>query len=202
MTVSATTLRTAVWALTLVVLVLPILAWLPRASQLTLYTLFPLFGLLAYSLMWAHYVAGALRRYLGFDDTVLHLHFYLTSWLVLGLILLHPFLFELGLYLDGLGLPPANLFSVYPGVLERLGILAAVVALVCFLFYEFHRIYKAKSWWRYVETANEVAMGFIIFHGFTLGGEIRNGWYYSVWVVMAVTLGLCVAYSRYHKRRT
>lgn len=189
------------WLATVTVVGIALFVWWPATNHLTTYTLFPIFGLTAFSLMWIHYVSGALRRYLDLPADTLRLHFQITSYLVLLFILIHPTLLETQLYLDGFGLPPESLLAAYVSTTQRVAILAGVTALVTFLFFELHRFFKAKSWWKYVEWANISAMLLILWHGFTLGGALREPWFQLVWIFYAVTFVLAVAYSGYSKRR-
>lgn len=185
------------WLLTLLVVAVSLSVWLPSVRSITIYAVFPLLGLLAFGLMWTHYVTGALRLYLGVADTALRLHFRLTSYLVLFLILAHPFLFELQLYLDGLGFPPGSIWTIYPGIIERAAILAGLVALGCFLLFELHRFYKNRTWWPLVEWANIVAMLLILWHGFLLGGELRTPWFQAIWFLYAISFLAAVTYTSY-----
>jgi len=190
------------WLLSAVVVGLAIAVWLPEPDdEITAYVLFPVFGIIAFSLMWTHYIGGAVRRYLGLDKTVLHRQFMITSYAVLFCILVHPALLELQLYLDGLGLPLESLPIVYPEGIERLAILAGATALICFLFYELHRFFSDRSWWKYVEWANVGAMLLILWHGFTLGGELGTGWFRALWFFYGISFIAAVIYSEYHKRR-
>ena len=55
------------WGLSGVVVLLAVLAWLDAGNsffRLTAFAVFPLLGLIAFSLMWGHYIIGAKRRYL------------------------------------------------------------------------------------------------------------------------------------------
>lgn len=192
----------AMWLLTLAVVGAALYVWWPSTENLTTYSLFPIFGLTAFSLMWTHYVGGAAREYFGLPEGTLRRHFQITSYIVLLCILIHPTLIDLQLYLDGFGLPPQNLFAVYTTLAERLAILAGITALTCFLLFELHRFYKNRSWWKYIEWANIAAMFLILAHGFTLGGELRQPWFQVVWAFYAVTLMGSVAYSYIYKRRT
>jgi hypothetical protein len=194
--------RNLIWIITVLSVLAALIVWWPATKNLTTYALFPLFGLVAFSLMWTHYIGGALQRYISLPGEPLKTHFQITSYIVLFCILVHPFLLEFQLFVDGLGLPPQSLLAVYPDVLERLAILAGVVALTCFLAFEFHRLYKEKSWWKYVEWANIGAMLLILWHGFTLGGELRSPWFQAIWLTYAITFVGAVTYTGYHKRRT
>jgi hypothetical protein len=193
--------KSAIWALTATVVGLALFVWWPSAEDLSLYALFPLFGLLAFSLMWTHYIAGALRRFFDYPKEILSNHFKITSLVVLFLILAHPFILYLQLYLDGLGLPYQSIPIAYPGVMQRAGIYMGVIALVIFLSYELYRFFKDRPWWRYVEWANVGAMFLILWHGFTLGGELRQPWFQAIWVSYAVLLLSAVTYTEYSKRK-
>lgn len=190
------------WFLSLATVAISVLVWIPSGGSLEPYDLFPLFGLVAFGLMWAHYVSGALRTWQHVDEDALRRHFQITSGAVLFCILVHPFLIELQLYLDGFGIPPSSFLQVYPGTVDRLALLAGATALVCFLAFELHRYFAERSWWKYVEWANIAAMVLILWHGFVLGGELRTPWFQLVWATYAVTFALSVAYTGYHKRRT
>ncbi len=190
-----------VWLGTAAVLAIALYVWWPSTENLTTYSLFPIFGLVAFSLMWTHYTAGALREYLNIPEDTLKNHFQLTSYIVLFSIIAHPTLLETQLYLDGLGLPYHSIPAVYVTTTERLAIVAGITALICFLFFELYRFFKQRPWWKYVEWANVGAMGLILWHGFTLGGELRQPWFQIVWAFYAVTFAVSVAYSGYSKRR-
>jgi hypothetical protein len=196
-----TTFQSTIWAVTAVVVGLAFFVWWPSASDLTLYSLFPLLGLLAFSLMWTHYIAGALRRYFHHSPEILARHFKITSYVTLLLIITHPFILYLQLYLDGLGLPYQSIPAVYPGVMQQLGIAMGVMALGLFLLYELYRFFRERTWWRYVEWANIGAMYLILWHGYTLGGELRQPWFQVVWIAYAILLTCAVTYTGYSKRK-
>src|SRR6478735_3876600 len=93
------------WVMTAVLTSLAIFRWydvrLAGGGQLGPYDLFPLLGLVAFTLMWSHYVSGALRRYLDVPKRALRVYFEVTAWVVLALILLHPGLLWYNLWVDG-----------------------------------------------------------------------------------------------------
>ena len=185
----------------MLVIALAFVVWWPSTGNLTTYSLFPIFGLVAFTLMWTHYIAGALRTYFKLPESVLRLHFQITGYLVLFCILAHPLLLETQLYLDGLGLPYQSIPTVYTATTERLAIIAGIMALVCFLLFELYRFFKNRSWWKYIEWANIAAMGLILWHGFTLGGELRQPWFQIIWAGYSVTFIAAITYSGYSKRR-
>ena len=165
---------------------------LPR---LTIYQLFPLFGLLAFSLMWSHYIASVVRRYYGVDRAELRQYFEITSLVVLAAILLHPGLLAYQLWIDGFGLPPGSEINyVRPDL--RLWVVLGMVSLVVFLTFELHRKFGDRPWWRFVSYASDVAMVVIYFHGLRLGGQLQGGWFRYVWYFYGITLLGSLIYIR------
>lgn len=183
------------WGLTAFVAALAFVAWGSfnawSFDQLSSYQLFPLFGLLAFSIMWAHYVAAAVRQGFGIDKKVLMHYFEATSLMVLVLILLHPGLLTWQLWRDGHGLPPGSeLHYVAPSA--RWAIIFAFISLSVFLIYEFRRFYQKRSWWKYVQYASDVAMVLIFFHALKLGGTLMDGWFRWVWLLYGFVLAFVI----------
>lgn len=184
------------WGLGILVLLVPVVAWSIGAQpdDLTLYDVFPPLGLAAFGLMWVHFVMGALRRYAGVESTDQDIFKTMSMGLVLALILLHPGLFWLALYLDGFGLPPQSYMEAYP---TQLGFLAlGTIGLVIFLAYELKRFFGGRKWWKYIEWIQAVGMAAIFVHAIGLGNELAIDWVLLVWIFYGLTLGLAVAYSR------
>ena len=73
-------LQLAAWGLSIVVSTVSFIAWGQgirwQFNDVSSYKLFPLFGLLAFSLMWAHYMVVAIRKYLGIEGK--HIKKYFT----------------------------------------------------------------------------------------------------------------------------
>lgn len=197
-------LRVVVWLLGLGGIVAAIVVWAQvrlDGKALDTYDIFPLLGLIAFSLMWTHFVSGAIRRKFGLPMSTLRTYFKLTSWIVLVLILLHPLLFIIQLGLDGLGLPPFSYLGLYPALASQIALLLGTLSLVAFLAFELHRKFRGASWWKYVEYLNILAMLAIFYHGFTLGGELSVGWFQIVWLVYLVTFIGAVSYTQIHKTK-
>ncbi|MEO7364513.1 MAG: hypothetical protein ABIV43_03330 [Candidatus Saccharimonadales bacterium] len=191
----------AAWGASLTTSLLAILVW-GRNNQWQLsfdaYVIFPLLGLLAFSLMWSHYLAAFVRRRLGVAPPVLSHYFESTSIVVLGLLFLHPGLLILQRFRDGYGLPPHSYYSyVAPGLgwVTLLG----TVSWLAFMAYEFRRIFADKSWWKYIPIAGDVAMLAIAYHGLRLGSQLQTGWYKFVWLSYAVALVFILAYNYFEK---
>lgn len=183
------------WTLGTLAVLLPSIVWLSRnnLNDLSLYDIFPPLGLVAFGLMWTHFIMGALRRYAGANLKQGRLYTSVSMGLVLALILLHPGLLWLALYLDGYGLPPVSYMEVYAA---QLGFLAfGTVSLLIFLSYELKRFFGDKKWWKYVEKVQIVGMVAIFIHALGLGNELRVDWFFVVWVFYGVTLLLSFVYS-------
>lgn len=179
------------WLLTAAVVLVSLLAWGQglrwNFDQLDAYLLFPLFGLLAFGLMWSHYIVAAMRKLLDYPKRVSKLYFESTSIVVLVCILLHPGLLILQLYADGLGLPPNSYLENYVASGLKWAALLGSISLVIFLLFELHRWYGEKPWWQFVQYACDIAMVFILIHGFKLGGDLQSGWFQVVWIFYALT---------------
>lgn len=184
------------WALGAFVALVPAAAWLGNVEldDLTLYDVFPPLGLVAFGLMWVHFVMGALRRYSGVGTGGKDVFKTVSMGIVLALILLHPGLFWLALYLDGFGLPPQSYMEVYATQLGFLGL--GTIALMIFLAYELKRFFGEKKWWKYVEAVQIVGMVAIFVHAIGLGNELKIDWVMLVWIFYGLTLGVAIVYSR------
>lgn len=198
-------LQLATWIGTGLLVTLAIVRWIQirlADGELGSYELFPIFGLLAFTLMWTHFVSGAVRRLVGAREGTLRTFFTVTSWLVLAFILLHPGIFLFTLWADGLGFPPMSYLSIYVDLGARIALFLGTLSFVTFLAYELRRRYKKATWWRFVEYANIAAMFAILIHSLTLGGEVASGWFRILWIVYGITLASAIGYNYYYNRKT
>lgn len=191
-------LKYIAWGQAAAVTVLAVLVWGSlydwQVLPLSNYQLFPLFGLLAFSLMWAHYIVAVLRNYWQLDSKVTKGYFELTSFGVLLALLLHPSLFIGQLYADGFGLPPGS-YEAYVPTMTWV-VLLGTVSLGVFLLFELRRFFGDRSWWKYVSYLSDVAMLAIFYHGVTLGSHLQSGWFRGVWFFYGFTLLLALVYLR------
>jgi hypothetical protein len=198
MKLTASQLKITAWSLTALVVLLAILAWGDGYnwpfSNIDTYKLFPLFGLLAFSLMWTHYAISFLRRTAGLERRDLGPYLEVTSIAVLVALLLHPGLLTWQLWRDGLGLPPGSEF-LYVGKALKGAVILGMISLFVFLAYELRRKYVRKPWWRYVQYASDIAMIFIFIHGLRLGGQIQHGWFRIVWIFYGLSLVGFILYN-------
>lgn len=198
MRLSPRSLAMVAWALSVMVTVLAVVAWGQgfgwHFSRLGSYRFFPLFGLLAFSLMWAHYVMSALRQFSEVDKQDLHTYFEATSLVVLLALVLHPGLLVWQLWRDGLGLPPDSYVRNYVAPALRWASLLGTVSIFMFLAYELRRWFADKVWWRLVEYATDAAIVAIFIHSLKLGSQVQEGWFRIVWLFYGVTLAIALGY--------
>lgn len=200
-----TTLYITTAALTSLVLGLSIFAWAQGLrGDVDRYDVFPLLGLLAFGLMWMHYVSGSLKRYLRLDgdETLLKRYFHITSLCALALILLHPAMLYTGLFHDGFGLPPASAWQAYGTTAARTGLILGSVSLVAFLLFELGRWFRKKSWWNYIEYASMGAMLLIFVHALLLGGELLPGWFRFFWIFIGWILVMSIIYNYWYDHQS
>lgn len=196
-------LKAIVWGLTILVSLVAVFGWGQNLqwqfSGITTYQVFPVLGLLAFSIMWSHYIASALRQYFKLEKSVLKSYFDFTSYAVLFAILLHPGLLVWQLWRDGIGLPP-NSYLKYVGKSMHATVILGTISLVVFLVYEFHRVFAYKTWWKYVAHASDIAMFLIIIHALRLGTQLQHGWPRSIWYFYAISYLASLAYIYKNKR--
>lgn len=193
-------LQRASWTVTGLALLPALLAWLQgvdgRFWAASGYDFFPLLGLVAFTLMWSHYIIGALRLHLGVGKTAIRRYWSVTSWIVLVAIVLHPGILIVNLWRDGFGLPPDS-YAAYVASSLQWAVGLGTVSLLIFLSYELHRWFEGRGWWRYLQRASDIGMFLIIIHGFRLGGELAAGWFRLLWFVYAATYVIALFYTYY-----
>lgn len=193
-------LRYGAWGLAVLVACLAFYewgsSWQWQLGTLSTYQIFPIFGLMAFSLMWAQYVVNALATLLKLDQALLGRFYSTMGYLVLIAIVLHPGLLVWQLWHDGFGLPPESYLRHY--VAPGLGWVALIgtVSLFVFLAYELHRWFGNRRWWRFVEYASNVAMLGIFYHALRLGTQVSQpGWFHVLWLFYGVVLIVVLAYK-------
>ncbi len=193
-------LLVAAWVMAAVTSLMAIIVWGEslewQFGGLSTYQVFPVLGLLAFGLMWGHYIVAALRLHLRVDRSVTAQYFHLTSMVVLAAILLHPGLLIWQLARDGLGLPPGSYYSRY-GWLTLLG----SISLCVFLAFELRRKFGNRPWWKYVDRINDLAMVAVYYHGLRLGSHIQVEWFRYLWYLYGLTLAAALVFIYSKKLR-
>lgn len=185
------------WLITTLVSILAVWVWGNslewHLSNLSTYQIFPVLGLLAFSIMWSHYMAGFMRRtFLRQVD--LRGYFNWTGYVVLVAIVLHPGLLAYQRFRDGFGLPPASELNYVMPSLSWV-VLLGMVSLLIFLAFELKRWFANRSWWKYVVLAGDAAMLAIFYHGLRLGTQLHISWFRAVWWLYGITLAIAIVYA-------
>ena len=205
MSIVSRRLRITAWTLSSLSVIVSFVAWAGRMrwefDNLSSYSLFPLFGLLALSLMWSHYIMAALRKYYGANKTVLKQYFDISSLAVLAAILMHPGILIWQLWRDGFGLPPDSYLDYY--VAPGLGWVAMLgtISFIIFIAYELRHVYGDRSWWKYVQYASDAGMFLVFYHSLRLGSTLNSSWLQGVWYLYIVSFvsALVYIYAPKHK---
>lgn len=159
----------------------------------TFYVIFPLLGLMAFSIMWSQYMAGPLRHFSG-SQADLKKYYSVTGWAVLVLIILHPSLLIAQRFLDGYGLPPHSYETYVAPSLAWVTLLGSACLLV-FLVYGAQRYLHKYSWWRYETILNDLAVLGIFYHSLRLGSQLQMGWFRYVWYFYGITIIAVLVHS-------
>ncbi|GAC1499607.1 MAG: hypothetical protein NVS1B10_02510 [Candidatus Saccharimonadales bacterium] len=192
----------AAWAMALTVSIVGTIAWGKAYGwhllPLNIYQLFPLLGIIAFSIMWTHYITATFRDLTGTAKEKLASYYKYTGYLVLALICLHPGLLIFQRFRDGAGFPPHSYESYVAPGLGWVTLLGTTAWLI-FIAFEFHRKFGHKSWWHYVQDSSDLAMLFILYHGLRLGTSLQTGWFRSVWYFYTLTF-VAVLIRKYYIR--
>lgn len=191
------TVQAIAWSLSAFVTLLAIIVWGNSLSWhfsgLSVYQLFPVFGLTAYSIMWSHYVISFLNKTI-YKSVELGDYYKVTGYAVLLAIVLHPGLLAYQRFKDGFGLPIGS-YTSYVQASSKWIVLLGEVSLLIFLAFEFQRKFKDKTWWKYVVFANDAAMIGIFYHGLRLGSNLTTGWFKIVWLFYGLSLISILIYT-------
>ena len=163
-----------------------------QAKSINAYQFFPVLGLLGFSIMWSHYMAGEMKRTFLTDDIANY--FQITGYIVLLAILLHPGILIYKRFRDGYGIPPSS-YETYVAPSMAWITLLGSVSLMIFLAYELKRFFGHKSWWIYLAAAGDLAMMAIFYHGLRLGSQLQGGWFRSVRIFYGITLVLAIGHK-------
>ncbi len=191
------------WTCAAIVLATVFVAWIQSRNiferGVDEFSLFPLLGLMAFVLMWSHYIFGAVRRGMGVAKDQAGIYWPASSALVLVLIILHPLLLNYRLIADGLGLPPGSYELAYGN--KAVFLVLGTACLLVFLMFELRRWFRDAAWWKYVEYAQVVAMIGIFIHSLELGRELTLPWFLTLWWIYGLLLvGAWVYNYRYDSR--
>lgn len=195
-----------IYGLSIITIILAILAWGSflqwHIAGVSNYGLFPIFGLIAFSLLWSQYITLALRDLLHIDNKLLKPYFMITGYLILVAILLHPGILIWQLWRDGHGLPMRSYFNYVNHSLRWFTILGTI-NLTILLFFEARRWLAKKRWWRYVTYVVDLVVISVYIHALKLGTQVNYvSWYHKVWYVYGILLILALSFIYYQRLLT
>jgi hypothetical protein len=170
-----------------------------QLSHLSLYQVFPVLGLLAFSIMWSQYILEAIKNIRPTLPDI-KTFFTRTSWAVLVLILLHPGLLIFQRFRDGYGLPPSS-YTSYVAPMQKWVVLLGSMSLMIFIAFEFKKFFEKHHLWGAVQILNDIAIVAIFYHGLRLGTQLQQGWFQYVWYFYGITLLAALGYKYYLKAK-
>jgi hypothetical protein len=159
------------------------------ADSSLLGSLFPIFGLLAFTLLWLHAISGVfeewLRERFNFDSFV-----HWTATTILVSMLLHPLLLLILARFDILAIYFSNPLPISLGI----------IGLVLLLTYDIGKLLRRKydvftrNWRRILVISN---IGFILtfFHSIQIGSLVQSGFMRWLWIFYGVTAILAITYT-------
>ncbi len=187
------------------IVILPIFVWGERLNwtidSVNALTVFPLLGLLAFSIMWWHFLLGFVG---DLDPTFTKIKslYKTSSVFVFLLILLHPILLSAFSVSNNLPGPPEAYYNYVSGS-QAIFITYGILALVIFLLYDLARWLKAKPWvernWLIVDAIDDVAFLAVFVHGLAIGQHLQDGWFRYVWIFYGVSALIFIGYKHYRR---
>lgn len=184
------------WKLMAIVVIASVVAWAEMRQwnfdNMSALALFPLLGLLAWSIMWTHYAIGGIRLVRPFERS--RVYSQVSATIVLFCLLLHPGLLAYNQYRVTDALPPTSFYN-YVGQSLQWAILLGTISLIIFLSFEFFKRLKTRGWvarnWRWISISQMIAMTLIFIHALALGQNLQSGWFLFWWVGLGVLLIPC-----------
>ena len=189
------------WTISTIVIILPVYIWADFLSwnftAVSISSIFPLLGLLAYSILWLQMFVVAVLISLPTDFKN---NFFLISGLAfLLLIIAHPLLLSIAQYQIGQSIID------YVGDTRKVFITLAITAWVIFILYEIFRRFKK---WKFFcnsmiifKYLNYVAFYLIFFHSINLGTNLQEGPLKFVWYFYALSGLLFIYLEEKHNKK-
>lgn len=151
------------WTLFVAVIAASFVAWADLRGwdfgSLSALALFPLLGLLAWSIMWTHYALGGVRLVYPFEHNQLYSR--VSAVVVLACLLLHPGLLAWGQFDLSGTLPPGSFYSYVAPSLKG-AVLLGTISLIIFISFDVFEFFKKRAWvqrnWKWISLSQMVAM--------------------------------------------
>lgn len=185
--------------------ILPLLVWGDRLGwrieSISALTVFPLLGLVAFSIMWWHFLLGFVADLKPDFKKIKILH-QISSIFVFFLILLHPLLLSIYSVSNNLPGPPEAYYN-YVSNSKSIFITYGILAFVIFLLYDLARWLKNKPFisrnWLLIDAVDDVAFIAVFFHSIAIGQHVQQGWFSYLWLFYGVSGLIFIGYKHYRR---
>ncbi len=172
-----------------------------RLESISSLTVFPLLGLLAFSIMWWHFLLGFVGDLNPSFEKIKSL--YKTStFFVFLLMVLHPILLSVFSISNNLPGPPEAYYN-YVSAPQAIFITYGILSLVIFLLYDLARWLKKRPWvgknWLIIDAIDDIAFVAVFFHGLAIGQHLQSGWFRYVWIFYGVSALIFIGYKHYRR---
>lgn len=193
--------RAALAMLVLGVVGYPLQVWYDGAQLVwgsgLLSSLFPAFGLVAFSIMYLHIVgrpfATWLEQYVPFKTFER-----VSSNVVLSLLVLHPLFRTIYLVINDVSLWPS------PALFQP--IVLGVVGFFMLISYDVGRAFYRSGWvsrhWGSIDVLSTLGFYVIWIHAFMIGSDLQTEPLRTLWIVYGVSAAMASAYVFFIQKRT
>lgn len=180
---------TLIWAAVAYPLLTVIFARTWALDETLLYNLFPIFGVMAFTILWLHVISGVferdLRKLINFD-----LYVRRTAWIVFVSIIMHPLLALFSFDFDLWGI--IDVYGTWP-------IRLAVTGWLLLITYDIARLLHKKEFfrrhWRKILFISTIGIILAFFHSIWIGSDLQSGPLRFLWIFYGVTAILATIYN-------
>lgn len=172
----------------------PVLVWFKNSNldlDSTIFRdIFPVFGLLAFSIMWLHIVGGVFKnffdKYINFQKFVNQ-----TSVIVLIFLILHPTLFLVHLTSKQI----ISIFTTGQPIYVWLGVISWII-FICYDIAKISKIQKfLNKYWQTIRFISTVPFFLILIHSLELGSDLQKGPLRFLWIFYGITALFATFYT-------
>ncbi len=172
-----------------------------------LISLFPAFGLLAFTLLWLHSISGAFENQLRkmfdpapYDPEGIRSRFdafvHWTALVILISILLHPLLLLI--------LIEFQVLAIFEG--HALEMSLGLIGLILLLTYDVGKALKKYEFfsrhWNKILVVSTIGFLITFFHSFIIGSDLQSGFLRYLWLFYGITATAATLYTYGFKRLT
>lgn len=161
--------------------------WTPETNWIQ--NIFPMFGLLAFSLLWLHSISGAfepwLRKHVNFDVFVSR-----TATLILIAIILHPLLLLIDMRFS-----LQDTFLYYGKTAVWLGIIGWLLLISYDITKPFKKYAVVAKRWNSILIISNIGFVITFFHALKAGSDLQSGFLKYLFIFYGVTAIICLIWT-------